>query len=217
MERNDIASYLDVTLVQTNHSKNDIDNLISASKENKFACVFTLPCYAQYTKDCLQGTGVHIGGVVGFPSGGEFLETKQFEARQNVAMDLDEIDMVINVGWLLSDEYDKVRDEIKLIKDIVCERPLKCIIEISLLSEYYAKKAAELIVEAGADYVKTGTGWIAPTTIEHIKLLKSVVGDSIYIKAAGGIRSREIADSFLAAGAYRLGVGMKNVEEILKK
>ncbi len=214
MNKLELASHIDVTLVQTNHTITEIDSLIQAAKKYKFACGFTLPCYMEHLKRALAGSGVHTGGVIGFPSGGEFTETKLFEARRNVELGAEEIDMVINVGWLLSAQYDKVCDEIKAIKDIIGSIPLKCIMEISLLTEDNARRAAEIIAEGGAEYIKTGTGWIAPTTVEHVRLIKSAIGDAALIKAAGGIRNQSTAEEFLNAGAYRLGIGLASAVSI---
>ena len=217
MTRSELASHIDATQVQSNVTEKDLDYLIRQSVEYGFAAAFVLPCYMSGVKKGLDGTSVHTGGVVGFPSGGELTDTKLYEARQNIALGAEEIDMVINIGWLLSGKYDWVRDEIKAVKDITGEIPLKCIIEISLLPEDFAKRACELVVEGGGDYVKTATGWIAPTTLDQVNLIKSVVGDSVYIKAAGGIRCRQTALEFLEAGAYRLGISVENAVKILKE
>lgn len=217
MDLLELASHMDATQVQSNVTEKDIDDLIKQSVKYGFAAAFVLPCYMNHVKMGLDGTRVHTGGVVGFPSGGELTETKLYETRQNIALGAEEVDMVINVGWLLSGKYDWVRDEIKAVKDITGNIPLKCIIEISLLPEDYAKRACELVIEGGGDYVKTATGWVAPTTLDQVKLIKSVVGDRVYIKAAGGIRSRQTALDFLEAGAHRLGISVRNAVKILQE
>ena len=216
MNRNELASRIDATLVQTNHDIRQIDELILAAREYKFACCFTLPCYCAYVKEQLQGTGVHTGIPVGFPSGGETTEAKCFQAQEAVRLDMEEVDMVINVGWLLSGYDDKVTDEIRRIKDIVGARPLKCIIEASLYTEDQIRRASLCVLKGGADYVKTGTGWVAPASLEQVRIIRETVGDALHIKAAGGIRSYETAAAFLDAGVYRLGIGVKNAVNILR-
>ena len=131
-------------------------------------------------------------------------------------LQVEEVDMVINVGWLLSGFDGKVTDEIRRIKDIVGERPLKCIIEASLYTEDQIKRASLCVLKGGADYVKTGTGWLAPASLEHVRVIRQTVGDELYIKAAGGIRTFENAAAFLEAGVYRLGRGVKSAVNILE-
>ncbi|MEI8200848.1 MAG: deoxyribose-phosphate aldolase [Eubacteriales bacterium] len=217
MTQFELAQMLDVTLVRNNNTIKEIDDLIKNAKQYDFACVFTLQCYLQHVHDALLNDTTHAGGVIGFPSGGELTEVKLFETHSNIASGADELDMVINIGWLLSRNYDAVLDEIKRIKDIAQEKPLKCIIEISCLDEYFAKKACELVLKSGADYVKTGTGWFGPATIEQIKLIKSVVGSDIYIKAAGGIRDLETVERFKAEGVHRMGISLKSAIDIMSQ
>jgi len=215
MNRSELASRIDATIVRNNHTLSEVDFLVESAKKYHFACVFTLPCYMDDVARRLAGTGVHTGGVMGFPSGGEFTETKIFETKKSIELGAEELDMVINIGWLLSGRYDDVKDEIRRIKDVAGELPVKCIIEMSLLKEDEIRRACELISEAGADYVKTGTGWFGGATLEGVKLLKSIVGNDLHIKAAGGIRDLDTALSFIDAGAYRLGIGVNSAVEIL--
>jgi len=217
MTKAQIAKMLDVTLVRNCNTIDEIDQLISTAKEHDYACVFAMQCFYDRVKAGLAGTDVHVGGIIGFPSGCGFTDMKLAEARKNVEIAADEVDMVINLSMMLSGKYDVVRDEIRAIKDILGETPLKCIIEMHTLGDDLAKKAAELVVEGGADYVKTGTGWFAPTTVEDVKMLKSVVGDSVYIKAAGGIRDLATVEAMAAEGAYRCGVGLSSALSILKE
>lgn len=217
MERKELASKIDATLVRSNHTYEEIELLVKTAKELNFACVFTLPCYMEQVEAGLKGTSVHTGGVVGFPSGGNFTEVKLFEAKRCVELGATEVDMVINVGWLQSGYDRKVQDEIYEIKQIVGELPLKCIIEMSLLNDEQIERACKLIKAAGADYVKSGTGWIKGTTVDDVKKLKAIVGDDLYVKAAGGIRDIETAEAMIEAGAYRLGIGLESAIEIVKE
>jgi deoxyribose-phosphate aldolase len=215
MKRLELAGRIDATAVHNNHTRADIDSLVENAKRHQFACVFMLPCYMEDAAGRLKGTGVHTGGVVGFPSGGEFTETKLFETRRSIELGAEELDMVINIGWLLSGAYAAVRDEIRAVKEIAGALPVKCIIEMALLREDDVRRACELIIEAGADYVKTGTGWFGGATPEGVRLLRSVAGDDLLVKAAGGIRDLQAAVSLLDAGADRLGIGLGSAVSIL--
>ena len=124
--------------------------------------------------------------------------------------------MVINLGWIKSGMDAEVREEIRRLKDIVEDRPLKCIIEINDLTEDEAKRASLLVVEGGGDFVKTSTGWRGGTKLEHVQLIRKTVGDAVQIKAAGGIRTLETAEAFLAAGASRLGISAEAAVSILE-
>ena len=117
MNKSELASRIDATLVQTNHDISQINELVEAARKYRFACCFTLPCYSSYVKEQLSGTGVHTGIPVGFPSGGETTEAKCFQAEEAVRLQIEEVDMVINVGWLLSGFDDKVTDEIRRMID----------------------------------------------------------------------------------------------------
>lgn len=215
MNRSELASKIDATIVKNNHTLEDVDRLIECAKKYKFACTFTLPCYMEKVAEALKGTGVHTGGVTGFPSGGDFTDVKVYAAEKAVERGAQEIDMVINIGWLLSGLDDKVVGDIKAVKDAVGDIPLKCIIESPMLSEDDIRRASNLVVKAGADYVKTATGWFGTTKLSDVEIIKSEIGDAALIKAAGGIRSAEDAMAMLAAGASRLGIGLDSAVKIL--
>jgi len=217
MKKEIVARSMDVVLVKNNHTLEEIDALITAARKYEFACTFMLPCYMERVAEALRDMPqVHIGGVIGFPYGGEYTETKIFEAKGNLKRGATEMDMCINFGMLLSDHFDYVRDEIRAIKDTIGEIPLKCIIEIPMMDEYHAKKACELVVEGGADYVKTGTGFVGATTIDQIKLMKSVVGDKVFIKAAGGIRKLAMVEELLDLGVKRIGMSLPGAITMLE-
>lgn len=215
MNRSELASKIDATIVKNNHTLEDVDRLIECAKKYKFACTFMLPCYMEKVAEALKGTGVHTGGVTGFPSGGDFTDVKVYAAEKAVERGAQEIDMVINIGWLLSGLDDKVAADIKAVKDVLADVPLKCIIESPMLSEDDIRRASNLVVKAGADYVKTATGWFGTTKLSDVEIIKSEIGDAALIKAAGGIRSAEDAMAMLAAGASRLGIGLDNAVKIL--
>ena len=154
----------------------------------------------------LEGTDVHVACVAGFPLGQNSSVIKAGEAAEAVHNGADEIDMVINVGRLISGDIDYVRDEIKLIKKTIGNRILKVIIECCLLNDEQKIAACKAAVEAGADYVKTSTGFSAGgATVEDVRLMKETVGDKAKVKAAGGIRTKEQMDRMIEAGAERIG------------
>lgn len=216
MNRSELASKIDATIVHNNHTLADVDHLIECAKKYKFASTFMLPCYMEKVAEALKGTDVHTGGVTGFPSGGDFTDAKIYAAKLSVERGAQEIDMAINIGWLLSGLDNKVADDIKAVKDVLGENiPLKCIIESPMLSEDDIRRASNLVVKAGADYVKTATGWFGTTTLKDVEIIKSEIGDSALIKAAGGIRSAEDAMAMITAGASRLGIGVDNAVKIL--
>lgn len=209
MTKKELASFIDATLVQNVNTLEEVDKLTSLTKKYEFASIFTLPSYTAFAaqKLALLGTSTLVGGVAGFPWGGETRETKVFEATNGIRHGAQEMDMVINLGYFFSGKYDEVCDEIKAIKDAIGDVTLKCIIEAPLLNEYQIRKATELVIQGGGNYVKTGTGFNGAATIEMVKIMKSVTVDDILIKAAGGIRTWKDAAALLAAGADRLGIG----------
>jgi len=215
MTKNELASHIDATLVRNNHTLTEIDDLITKAKQYHFASVFILPCYTQYVAQHLAGTGVLTGGVIGFPWGGECTESKVFEAKLNLKLGAQEMDMVINLGFLLSGKYEAVRDDIRAVKDAIGDIPLKCILECAELNDNMIVRGAELIMKGGADYLKTATGFNGTASLEQVRLIKSVIGNDLRLKVAGGIRDLKSAEAFIGAGANRLGIGYLNAVSIL--
>ena len=154
--------------------------------------------------------------VIGFPLGAMSKEAKVAETKDAVAKGADEVDMVINIGRLKDKNYDYVTEEIREIKQACGEKTLKVIIETCLLTDEEKEKACECILEAGADFVKTSTGFsTAGATFDDVALLKKTVGDRCFIKAAGGVRSREDFEKMISLGANRIGTssGTKLIEK----
>ena len=216
MTQKELAAMIDMTMVQNHHTWTEVEGLAETAVKYHTAAVFVMPCYTKMLSERLAGSGVCVGGTAGFPDGAATTEIKLLEAKDSLANGAEELDMVINLGWLKSGMDEQVRDEIRRLKDIVGERPLKCIIEINDLTEDEAKRASMLVVEGGADYVKTSTGWRGGTKLEHIQLIRQTIGSAAKIKAAGGIRTLETAESFIAAGASRLGIGSESAVKILE-
>jgi deoxyribose-phosphate aldolase len=176
-------------------------------KNMDFFSVCVNPCYVKLCDELLHDTDVKVCSVIGFPLGANSSIVKVFETKNAIEDGADEIDMVINIGALKSKKYDMVLDDIKeVVNAIYGEVILKVIIETCLLSDEEKIKACELVVEAGADYVKTSTGFsMSGATVDDIKLMRDVVKSKCKIKASGGIRTRKDLDSMILAGADRIG------------
>lgn len=219
---NDIASMIDHTILKPEATKEEIKMLCQEAIEYKFAAVCINPFYVNLCSDLLKDTDVKVATVIGFPLGANTTEVKVFETEDAIKNGADEIDMVINIGALKDKDYETVKNDIEKIvkaahahKDVI----VKVIIETALLEKDEKTRACELSMEAGADFVKTSTGFsTAGATTEDIALMKSVVGDNLEIKASGGVRDVETAKAMIENGATRLGTssGVKIVKELLK-
>lgn len=198
--------YFDHTNLKPDATKDDIHRLCEEAKQYDFASVCVNGIYTAFAKECLLGSDVKTCVVVGFPLGAMSTEAKAFETKKAVEDGADEIDMVIPVGLLKSGEYDSVYTDIKAVRDACEGKVLKVIFENCLLTENEIIKACELSVKAGADYVKTSTGFsTGGATVGDVALMKSHVGGHCKVKAAGGIRDYNTAAAMIDAGADRLG------------
>jgi len=208
---------IDISAVRTHHSIKDIKTLIQYAKKYRFINVHVLPVWVSLVADLLkEEKDILVGSPVGFPSGGHSREIKVQEAKRLIIDGVQEMDMVINVGKLKSGEYNYVLDEIKEIVDISGSIPLKVIIEINCLTDNEIKKACKLVIKGGANYIKTGTGWIpGDANIERIKMIKQFIGDDIKIKAAGGIRTKVEFLKLYEIGIRRFGINLKSAIKIV--
>ena len=163
------------------------------------------PCFVKEAKDFLKGSNVQIATVIGFPFGNTTTEVKVFETRQAIDNGADEIDMVINIGWLKSGDLDKVGHEIKVIKDACGPKLLKVIVETGYLTEAEIAKVTQVVDNAGADFIKTSTGF-GPrgASLRDIEIFREN-SKRLQIKAAGGVRDREAAIKYIQTGASRIG------------
>ena len=202
-----ISSMIDHTLLKPDATKEDIKKLCDEAKEYKFFSVCINPQYVRLAKKCLNGSNVKVATVIGFPLGSSTKDVKAFEAQDAINNGADELDMVINIGALKDKEYDTVRDDIKTVVTTAKGKALvKVIIETCLLGKEEKIAACKLALEAGADFVKTSTGFsTSGAKIEDIKLMKEVVKDKMGIKASGGIRDTKTALAMIEAGATRIG------------
>jgi deoxyribose-phosphate aldolase len=218
LSHSEIPALIDVSCVQTANTYANIEQMAAAARKHGFVCAFAMPCFTQKLAGLLRGTRVMLGGVAGFPSGADTTAQKAETAKAMGALGCNEIDMVINVGALLSGDDDFVRADIKAVVQAVWPLPVKSILEVSYLNDEQIVRAATLAVEAGVAFVKTGTGWgPKPTTVEHIKLIKKTVGDKVKIKAAGGVRSLALLEEMYDAGCRRYGIGVASALAILRE
>lgn len=201
-----INKYIDHTLLKPTALPEDIKQLCTEAKEYDFFSVCVNGSYVPLCAEELKGSDVKVCAVIGFPLGAMGKDAKVFEAKNCIENGADEIDMVINIGFMKAGMYQEVEDEIRAIKQVMGDKVLKVIIENCYLTEDEKVKACELVMNAGADFVKTSTGFgTGGATLEDLKLMKKTVGDKIKIKAAGGVRDLDVAAAFISAGATRLG------------
>ena len=201
-----INRYIDHTLLKPESTQTQIDKLIAEAVEYQFASVCVNPTWVSYAAKALKGTEVNVCTVIGFPLGANTSSVKAFETKDAVANGADEIDMVINIGQLKSGQYDAVEADIRAVVEASGDKLVKVIIETCLLTDGEKVKACQLAVAAGADYVKTSTGFsTAGANIADMTLMRKTVGPNIGVKAAGGTRSYADAEAFIKAGATRIG------------
>lgn len=204
---NDIAKYIDHTILKADATTKMIVKLCDEAKEYGFYSVCVNPCYVKLCREFLRDTDVKVCCVIGFPLGANTSIVKAFEAKNAIENGADEIDMVINIGALKSKEFDIVLNDIKEVINVTYGKAmLKVIIETCLLTDEEKIKACELVTESGADFVKTSTGFSsAGATVADIELMKNAVNGKCKIKASGGIRTRRDLEDVILAGADRVG------------
>lgn len=205
MEIKEILSRVDHTLLSQTATFDDIKTICDDAIKYGVASVCIPPVYVKRAKEYV-GDEMSICTVIGFPNGYNTTEVKVFEAIDAIKNGADEIDMVINLGWVKDEKFDMILDEIKRIKAACGKRILKVIVETCLLSEEEKIKMCEIVTEAGADFIKTSTGFSKNgATFADVRLFAANVGENVKIKAAGGISSILDAEKFISLGASRLG------------
>lgn len=204
---NNIANMIDHTILKAVATKEDVKKLCNEAKEYNFFSVCINPANIEFAKKELEGSSVKVCTVIGFPLGANTSEVKAFETKDAIKKGADEVDMVINIGALKDKDYDYVLNDIKAVVDAASKEALvKVIIETCYLTDDEKKIACELSVKAGADFVKTSTGFgTGGSTPEDIKLMREVVGPNIGVKASGGVRNQEDAKAVIKAGCSRIG------------
>jgi deoxyribose-phosphate aldolase len=214
----DIARMIDLSCVRTISNKADIAEMVNAAQQYGFGQVSVLQCMIPYTRQLLKGaSSIRLVGNVSFPSGSDSTSLKIAQAKEMVAEGCDEIDMVMNIGLLHSGELDVVEADVRSVIETVQPIPVKVIIEIMYLTHEETEQACSICMHAGAEFIKTGTGWADRcTTVGDVRLIKSFVGDRIKIKASGGIRSLDTLVEMYHAGARRFGVNLKSGIKIVE-
>ncbi len=211
-----LAKYIDHTLLKPQAAREDIEKLCREARQYGFFSVCVNPYWVPFCKDQLKGSDVKVCTVIGFPLGANTTETKVFEAKDALKNGADELDMVINLGAVKSADWDTVLQDIKAVRAAGENFTLKVIIETSVLTQEEKVKACELCAQAGADFVKTSTGFTGGgATAEDVRLMRAHVPANMQVKASGGVRTREDFDAMVAAGATRIGAsaGVKIIEE----
>ena len=198
---------IDHTNLKPEAKKEDILKLINEAKEHHFASVCVNPVWVELAAKELKGTDVKVCTVIGFPLGANTLETKAFETKDAIEKGAEEVDMVINIAKLKDGEFDAVKAEISAVVAVAKGKALvKVIIETCLLTNEEKIVACRLAGVAGADYVKTSTGFsTGGATVEDVALMAKTVGQTMGVKASGGVRTKEDAAAMVEAGATRLG------------
>ena len=205
MDIRNILSKCDHTLLGQTATWEQIKTICDEGMKYGTASVCIPPCYVEQAKK-YTGNKLKICTVIGFPNGYNTTAVKVFETAEAVEKGADEIDMVINIGMLRAGEDNKVCDEIRQIKKACGDKILKVIIETCLLTEDEKLRMCKIVTDAGADYIKTSTGFsTAGATLADVKLMRANVGEKVLVKAAGGISGLEDAQAFLDNGAARLG------------
>lgn len=218
MEVKDILKYCDHTLLTQTATWEEIKSVIDDGIKYETASVCIPPSYVGQAK-AYAGENLKICTVIGFPNGYSTTAVKVFETGDAIDNGADEIDMVINLGWVKDKRWDDIENEISTIKEVCDDHILKVIIETCLLTEEEKIKLCEIVTLAGADYIKTSTGFSkGGATFDDVKLMVNNVGDGVKVKAAGGISGLEDAEEFIKLGAKRLGTSRvvkaaKNIEK----
>lgn len=206
MSECNVPSLIDHTVLRPDATKSDVLRLCQEAKEHRFTVIFVPPCYVDEAVTALSGTAIRVGIPIGFPLGGHTTKTKVAEAVEAVARGAQVLDMVINVSRLKSGDREYVRQDIAEVVNATPGIEHKVILETCYLTQQEKRTACQLVVEAGADYVKTSTGFgPAGATVEDVRLMKETVAGRVKVKASGGIRDWKTTLAMLEAGADRIG------------
>lgn len=219
MTAKEAAAYIDISAVKTQNTYSDIVELAGYAKTYHFISVHVLPCWVAALSEMIRNVeGVLVGSPVGFPSGGHTTEVKVLEAEKLIHDGVEEMDIVMNIGRLKNKDYDYVKKELDSI--IACTHGkvvTKVIIEINVLNDEEMFKACDLVMDSGADFLKTGTGWVpGGANIDRISKIKRYCKDNVKVKAAGGIRTRKDFSRLIEMGVERLGINAASAIEIVR-
>ena len=216
MRRDELAKMIDHTLLDPSATRDRIESLCEEAKTYRVHAVCVNPNWVPFAVTSLRGTDVKVCSTVGFPLGASLTEVKAFEAAAVVRLGASEVDMVLNIGALKSQDVTTVREDIGQVVRACKAKPVKVIIETAYLDEQEKVQACKLAQEAGAAFVKTSTGFSpGGATVEDVALMRKTVGDRLGVKASGGIRTLRDALELIAAGASRIGTS--STVQILKE
>lgn len=213
------ARMIDISAVRTQHTWNDIQYLAEVAKQYRFINVHTLPCWTESVSRLLRNEhDIYIGAPVGFPSGAHKTSVKLLEAQNLVADGVQEMDIVMNVGKLKNKEYDYVHDELcKIIRSTPDHILKKVIIESACLTDEELYPACQIVIDSGADFIKTGTGWVSgKMELDRIKNILTFTKEKIRLKVAGGIRTREEFEELCHLGVDRFGINVQSALNIVR-
>jgi deoxyribose-phosphate aldolase len=213
----DLAGYIDAALLKTETTSEQIETLCKEAANFHYKAIFINPAYVRLCRGLLEGTGVRVGSVAGFPLGATTTEVKVYEAQENENHGAEEIDMVANIGAIKSGDWGLVERDIAGVRKALSHNTtFKVIIESTLLTPEEKTATAKIVADCGADFVKTSTGMFAQATVEDVRLLFETVGHRIGVKASGGIRTLQQMLAMIEAGASRIGTsaGVQILEEL---
>ncbi|NLD58409.1 MAG: deoxyribose-phosphate aldolase [Clostridiales bacterium] len=213
------ARMIDVSAVRTHHSLEDILEVVRAARQYRFINVHALPAWVKALSELLRDDeDIRVGAPVGFPSGGHRTNVKMLEAEALLEDGVQEMDIVMNVGKFKNREYGYVLGELKDIVTLAGGRVMtKVIIELNCLADEELEAACRIVEDSGADFLKTGTGWVpGGANVERIAAIKRITGGRIKVKAAGGIRTRAEFDALLKLGVERFGINTQSALEIVR-
>ena len=214
----DIVRTIDISALKIDTCYQDLEAMVAACKKYDIGCAFIWQGFSADLARMLKGTNTQLGTSLAFPSGQETTENKVQQAIYFMSLGADQIDMVMNVGYLKSGFLERVHDDIMAVRKATRGFSLKVIIEAMLLTDEQIVKASEIVRDCGCDYVKSGTGFqAAPTTLHHVALMKKTVGDRCKVKAAGGVRDLDTLVKMYALGVERFGIGMASAIKIVEQ
>jgi deoxyribose-phosphate aldolase len=218
LSQRDVAQLIDISALKIDATYQDVQRLIADCKKYDIGAAFVWPCFSRMLGEAIKGSCTTFGTSLAFPSGQEPTFIKEKQAEYYVSLGAEEIDMVMNVGYLKSGWYKEALEDIKAVRKVCEGTSLKVIIEAMLLNDQQIEDACKIVLDSGADYVKSGTGFqTVPTTLHHVEIMKLTVGDRIKIKVAGGVRDLATLITMHAMGVSRFGIGMLASEKIIEE
>jgi deoxyribose-phosphate aldolase len=216
ISREMVAKMFDLSCVRSDHQESEFVTMVEVAKKYGIFAVFALPAHTVRIKELIQDAQIKLGGVCGFPSGSTTTSIKLAEVAELEKIGIDELDMVINITWLRSGLYERALSEVRAVRDAAHGIPIKLILEVTSLNEEQIRRGCEIGIQAGVDFIKTGTGWMPdPTALRHVEIIADAVKGRCKIKAAGGVRDRATVQAMLGAGVSRFGIGSKAAVAIL--